>query len=131
MTEPGVTWKEYVDTRFDAQDKANGIALAAADRATTAALAAQEMATSKAEEAQEKRNEGFNNFRSLSNDRDKNFATKESVDNLAEKVNTLVNQLSASAGKSQGSAGALTNLNTWLILAIGIAAIAVQVWSKQ
>ena len=39
-----------------------------------AALTAAEKAVTKAEAAQEKRNETFNEFRALSNDRDKNFA---------------------------------------------------------
>jgi hypothetical protein len=118
-----VTWKEYVDTRFDAQDKAVGAALASAERAVTAALAARELATTKAEEAQEKRNETFNEFRTLSNDRDKNFASTEKVDGIVERLSKLENQNSANDGKSQGITNSFGNLNTILILVLGAAAV--------
>lgn len=125
MIDNTVSWKEYVDTRFDAQDKAVGAALASAEKAVTAALVAQELATTKAEEAQEKRNETFNNFRSLSNDRDKNFATVEKVDGLIDRVNKMENARSGEAGQVQGAGMSRAAMVTIITTAISISGVVI------
>ena len=55
--------REYVDIRFDAQEKAVAAALAAQERAVAAALAAAKEAVSKAESATERRFENSNEWR--------------------------------------------------------------------
>ena len=58
-----VSLREYVDTRFEAQEKAVNAALAAAQQAVNAALVAAQKAVEKAEVATEKRFENSNEWR--------------------------------------------------------------------
>jgi len=58
-----VTLRDYVDNRFDAQEKAVNAALSAAQQAVNAALAAAQKAVEKAEAATEKRFENSNEWR--------------------------------------------------------------------
>jgi hypothetical protein len=58
-----ISLEQYVDMRFDAQEKAVAAALAAAEKAVSAALAAADRAVTKAESASEKRFESMNEFR--------------------------------------------------------------------
>lgn len=62
-TDDSVSLREYVDNRFEAQDKAVAAALAAQEKAVTAALAAADRAVAKAETAYERRFESMNEFR--------------------------------------------------------------------
>jgi hypothetical protein len=55
--------RQYVDMRFDTQEKAMAAALSASDKAVMAALAAADRAVAKSETASEKRFESVNEFR--------------------------------------------------------------------
>jgi hypothetical protein len=61
--EPSVSWRNYVDVRFETQDRAVAAALAAQEKAVAAALAAAKEAVTKAENATERRFENSNEWR--------------------------------------------------------------------
>lgn len=105
--EPSVSWREYVDGRFEQQDRAVAAALAGQEKAVAAALAAADRAVSKAEAASEKRFEGVNEFRAALAD---NFRTlmpraeaEQAVRALNEKLDVLTARVNAKDERS----------NTW------------------
>lgn len=77
MSEPTVTLREYVDTRFEAVEKA----------------------VTKAEVATEKRFDGVNEFRQTLTDQNKTFASAERVDGLAQRLDKIEGR---SGGLSDG-----------------------------
>jgi hypothetical protein len=120
-----VSLREYVDNRFEAQDKAVAAALAAQEKAVTAALAAADRAVAKAEAASERRFESMNEFRGALSDSarllmprleaEQQFrALTEKIDQITKRVNSRDDQ---GRGLSQG----------WLILigAVGLIATVV------
>lgn len=99
MVDPTVSWRDYVESRFEQQDKAVAAALAAQERAVAAALAAADRAVSKAEAASEKRFEGVNEFRAALAD---NFRTlmpraeaEQAMRGLNEKLDILTARVNA------------------------------------
>src|SRR6185295_19908076 len=85
--------REYVDVRFEAQEKAVAAALAAQEKAVNAALTAADRAVAKAETAAEKRFESVNEFRAQLADQARNFLTTQEANirfaSLTEKVDLL------------------------------------------
>jgi|SRR6185295_2464310 len=91
--------REYVDVRFEAQEKAVAAALAAQEKAVAAALAAADRAVAKAETAAEKRFESVNEFRSALAD---NFRTlmpraeyEAAMKTVNEKIDVLTTRVNA------------------------------------
>lgn len=116
-----VSLRDYVDQRFEAQDKAVAAALAAQEKAVTAALAAADRAVAKAEGASERRFESINEFRGALSDSARllmpraeaeqaSRAMSEKIDELTKRVNSKDDQ---GRGLHQG----------WLILVAAIAVI--------
>jgi len=85
--------REYVDVRFDAQDKAVTAALAAQEKAVAAALAAADRAVAKAETAAERRFESQNEFRGTLTDQARTFMPRMEYESahksLVEKVESV------------------------------------------
>jgi hypothetical protein len=71
-----ITLKEYVDRRFDDQEKAVQAALLAADKGVSAALASAEKAVDKAEAGSEKWRASANEWRGAMSDRERDFLTR-------------------------------------------------------
>ena len=92
------TLKEYVDTRFRAS----------------------ETAINKAEDAATKRFEGLNELRAAMMDQQSNFASKESVAALNQRIDHLNNMIEGMIARSSGGGHMLT-------LMIAIAAVIVSV----
>jgi hypothetical protein len=92
-----LTLREYVDVRFDAQEKAVSAALAAAKEAVT-----------KAESASEKRFESINEFRGTLSDQARTLMPRAEAEGqfkvLNEKLDALSARLSARENQSQGLA---------------------------
>lgn len=110
--------REYLEAQIEAlsnvtaanlaaQKEAISAALTAAKEALTAALASSEKAITKAEEANEKRFQSVNEFRQTLADQQAGFATKTESDfrfaAIEDKLQTALNTLSESRGKSQGA----------------------------
>jgi hypothetical protein len=129
MTE-SVSWKVYVDTRFEAADKAVNAALASAEKAVSAALAAAKEAVTKAETAANVRFKDGNHIKDAMLDAQKEFASKEKVEALADRLSRLENQLATNAGKSQGVGASFANINTVLLLGFGAIAVAFKLWGQ-
>jgi len=89
---PLVSWKNYVDQRFDDSDKA-----------IQAALVAQEKAVIKAENAAEERFKLLNELRS-------GVATKEQFEALEKVVNDIANRQNENEGTLRGVQLTKTNL---------------------
>jgi hypothetical protein len=68
-----VSLKEYIDRRFDDQEKAVQAALLAADKGVSAALASAEKAVDKAEEGSLRWREASNEWRGSMADRERDF----------------------------------------------------------
>jgi hypothetical protein len=131
MTEPSVSWKVYVDTKFDASEKAVGAALAAAEKAVSAALSAAKEAVTKAETASGARFDDANHIKEAMQNAQKDFARIDSVEALKERLGKMENRLSASDGQTQGVGKSFANINTVLILVLGAAAIAIPLWMRN
>jgi hypothetical protein len=71
-----IALKEYVDRRFDDQEKAVQAALVAADKGVSAALASAEKAVDKAESSSEKWRASANEWRGAMSDRERDFLTR-------------------------------------------------------
>ena len=88
-----VRLREYVDIRFNAQEKAVEAALAAQEKAVAAALAAADRAVAKAERAAEARFESVNEFRGTLTDQAATFLPRREYENahtaVVEKVEAL------------------------------------------
>lgn len=84
-----VPLREYFEALREADQLAIAAALAGAEKAVAAALAAAEKAVLKAERAAELRFEGVNEFRQTLNDQALTFASKEKVDSIETRMNTL------------------------------------------
>jgi hypothetical protein len=101
-----ISLREYVDRRFDDQDKAVQTALTSAEKAVVAALAAAKEAVSKAETANDKRFDSVNEFRAQLADQTANLMprTEYTVQHKAieEKLADLINRVNTSDGKSSG-----------------------------
>lgn len=76
------TLKEYVERRFEEQEKAVHAALAAAKEAVSAALVASHQATEKSEANAEKWREAANEWRGAMDDREGKFSTKGDLDSF-------------------------------------------------
>ena len=74
---PDVSLKEYVDRRFDEQEKAVGAALVASDKGVSAALAWAEKAVEKAEADRKAWQAASNEWRGALSDRERNFLSRK------------------------------------------------------
>jgi hypothetical protein len=105
-----ISLREYVDIRFDAQEKAVQTALATADRAST-----------KAENASDKRFEGVNEFRSALADNARLLMPRQESEQsfrvLAEKIDVLAKRVDARDDRNRGGN------QLWVILVAAIATI--------
>lgn len=104
--DPSVSWRDYVESRFEQQDKAVAAALASQERAVAAALAAADRAVLKAETASEKRFDAVNEFRAALAD---NFRTlmprsesEQAIRALTEKLDILTTRVNAKDDRGQG-----------------------------
>src|SRR6186713_1573425 len=88
-----VPLREYVDVRFDAQDKAVLSALSAQGKAVDAALAAADRAVAKAEAAAEKRFESQNEFRGTLTDQARTFMPRTEAEQSTGAINDKLNAL--------------------------------------
>jgi hypothetical protein len=99
VTSDDVSLREYVDTRFEAQEKAVAAALAAQEKAVAAALAAADRAVAKAETAAERRFESVNEFRATLTDQARTFMpraeSEQALRGLTEKLDVLTNRVNA------------------------------------
>lgn len=120
-----VSLRQYVDTRFEAQDKAVAAALAAQEKAVTAALAAADRAVAKAETASEKRFESINEFRGALADSARllmpRSEAEQSFRSMTEKLDELTTRVNARDERGRG----LSQGWLFLVAAIGLVATVV------
>lgn len=104
-----VSLREYVDIRFDAQEKA-----------TTAALASAERAVAKAEAASDKRFDSVNEFRAALNDSARTqmprSEAEQAIKGMSEKIDDLAKRVSANEERGRG-------LNQGWVLMVGIVGV--------
>ena len=121
MTEPSgwtiETFKEYVDQRYNASDKAITAALAAQKEAIAAALTAADKAGAKAETASEKRFDSVNEFRAQQADIIATFMPRAEalvlINALGDKLDLQAARLDKLDGRSSGvGVGAGTSRRT-------------------
>jgi len=102
-----ISLREYVDRRFDDQDKAVQTALTSAEKAVVAALAAAKEAVSKAEIANDKRFDSVNEFRAQLADQTANLMPRSEYQvqhkALEEKLSDLTDRINKSEGSTIGS----------------------------
>jgi hypothetical protein len=93
--EPTVSWRNYVDNRFETQDRAVAAALAAQEKAVAAALTAADRAVAKAESASEKRFESVNEFRATLTDQARTFMPRAEAEQAIRAMNEKLDVLTA------------------------------------
>lgn len=109
-----VSLREYVDTRFEAQEKAAAVALAAVKEASVSAQSAADRAVAKAEAATDKRFESVNEFRAALDDNTRTLMPRAEAEQqfkaIIEKIDDLTKRMAAKEEQGRG-------LNQgWLIL---------------
>lgn len=113
--------------RFDAQERANAIALAAVEKANQVALAAAEKAVLKAENAAERRFESQNEFRGTLSDQARTLMPRAEVEALVLGINDKLKRLDdsqiANAGKGAGIGAIVSYLFAVAGIAVAIAAV--------
>jgi len=109
-----ISFRDYVDTRFEALEKS-----------ITVALSSSEKAVLKAETATEKRFEGVNEFRQALSDQASNFLGREEYKTahqaLIDKIDGLTTRMAAMDGRSSGY-GQSWGIILGVISAIGVIA---------
>jgi hypothetical protein len=105
-----LTLREYVDARFDSQEKA-----------VNAALAAAQKAVDKAEAASEKRFESVNEFRAALGDQARLLMPRSEAEQqfktISEKIDVLTTRINARDDRGTG----MGQVWGWLVAAIGMA----------
>lgn len=116
-----VSLREYVDNRFEAQDKAVAAALAAQEKAVTAALAAADRAVAKAEAASERRFESINEFRGALADSARLLMPRSEAEQqmraMTDKIDDVTNRVNARDDRGRGLG------QGWVILVAAIGLI--------
>jgi hypothetical protein len=101
-----VSWRDYVDTRFEQQDRAVVAALAAQEKAVAAALAAADRAVAKAENAAERRFEAQNEFRGTLSDQARTLFPRAEAEQVLkgmnEKIEVLTSRVNSRDDRGQG-----------------------------
>ena len=120
-----ISLREYVDRRFDDQDKAVQTALTSAEKAVVAALAAAKEAVSKAEIANDKRFDSVNEFRAQLADQTANLMPRSEYQvqhkALEEKLSDLTDRINKSEGSTivseltMGKVIAIVSLSTGVL----------------
>jgi hypothetical protein len=122
VTDDAISLREYVDTRFSAQEKAVAAALAAAKEAVAAALAAADRAVAKAEASSERRFEGVNEFRASLNDQSRllmpRSESEQAMRSMTEKIDVLTARVNARDDRGAGAG----NLWGYIVGAVGLVA---------
>jgi hypothetical protein len=119
--------RQYVDTRFEAQEKAVSAALAAQEKAVAAALAAAKEAVIKAENATERRFENSNEWRNTVEALQRTYMPRTESEQhwktVDEKVDVLTTRMNAidQRGRGRGDVWA------YVVGAIGILAALVSI----
>jgi len=131
MNDSSISLREYVDGRFDAQEKAVAAALAAQEKAVAAALTAAERAVSKAETATEKRFENSNEWRNTVETLQRTYMPRAEFDQvvrgLTEKIEIMTKRAESrdARGRGMGEMWAL------LIGAVALAAALVAIFRSH
>jgi len=85
--------REYVDVRFEAQEKAVAAALAAQEKAVAAALAAAKEAVTKAENATERRFENSNEWRNTVETLQRTYMPRTEANQIASSMTEKIEAL--------------------------------------
>lgn len=121
--ENNISLREYVDTRFEAQERAVAAALAAAEKAVNAALSAQEKAVSLAEGNAEKWRASANEWRGAMDDREGNFVKVGEYALTVQQISKLEKAIENAVGRGQGWESGwkiLTGLGALVAVAVAI-----------
>lgn len=123
-----VSLREYVDGRFEAQEKAVAAALAAQEKAVAAALAAADRAVAKAEAATERRFENSNEWRNTVETLQRTYMPRIESEQLhrasAEKLSEITTRVNARDDRGQGLNHGWVILVSAIGVITGIAALA-------
>lgn len=103
-----ISLREYVDIRFDAQEKAVQSALASADRAVA-----------KAESASDKRFDGVNEFRSSLNDQTRTLMPRSEYEQAMKAMNEKIDILTARVNTRDDRMQGMGATVAWALAALG------------
>ena len=109
--EPTVSWRDYVDRRFDAQKEAVAAALAAADRAVA-----------KAESAAERRFEAQNEFRGTLSDQARMLMPRAEAEQALKTINDKIEVLSSRVNSREDRGQGRGDVWGFIVGAAGFAA---------
>ena len=113
-----VSLREYVDIRFDAQEKAVLSALAAADRAVA-----------KAEAASERRFESVNEFRAALSDNTRSLMPRTEAEQQLKSMHDSIEKLTERVGKIEARGQGVASGWSLLVAGIGIVAAVVSIYT--
>lgn len=117
-----VSLREYIDRRFEDQDKAIQAALAAAKEAVGAALVASEKAVDKAEVTNVKWRENSNEWRGAMSDREKDLTSRVEFAAFKDSIEKTLSDLIKTRDTNQGRSTGLSSGWGYLIGFVGILA---------
>lgn len=122
LDDESISLRQYVEGRFEAQDKAVAAALAAAEKAVAAALSAADRAVSKAEIATEKRFESVNEFRNTLSDQARLFMPRSEAEQSYRAITDKLDIITARVNKRDDRGRGMGDI--WGILISGVALLA-------
>jgi len=115
-----ISLREYVDIRFDAQEKAVQSALASADRAVA-----------KAESASDKRFDGVNEFRSSLNDQTRTLMPRAEYEQAMRAMNEKIDILTARVNTRDDRGRGIGDFAGWIVAVAGVLlAIVALLWKR-
>lgn len=128
MTEDeSIPLRDYVNGRFEAQEKAVAAALAAQEKAVAAALTAADRAVLKAETATEKRFENSNEWRATVETLQRTYMPRTEFEQVmkgqTEKIDALTTRINARDDRGKGMGEVVSTIISVVALAAALVAI--------
>jgi hypothetical protein len=119
--------RDYVNGRFEAQEKAVAAALAAQEKAVAAALTAADRAVLKAETATEKRFENSNEWRATVETLQRTYMPRTEFEQVmkgqTEKIDALTTRINARDDRGKGMGEVVSTIISVVALAAALVAI--------
>lgn len=123
-----ISLREYVESKFAAQEKAVSAALAAQKEAVAAALASSDKAVEKSEKQADNWRASANEWRGAMQDREVKFVQRETYDALLERVTKIEKQQIGAARETTGERRGISSSWSLLIQVVTIALAATMVY---
>lgn len=125
--EDEISLRQYVDNRFEAQEKAVAAALTAQKEAVSAALAAADRAVAKAESASDKRFDSVNEFRGALADNFRTLMPRSESEQARAIINEKIDALTARVNQREDRGQGRGDVWAYVVGAVGLIAAIISI----